>query len=68
MAGRSQPLFKVVRVAGTDQFSNAIVADRALEISGKADETRLRLLTDRQSFKVGESATVNLHSPHSLTT
>ena len=52
----------VVRVAGTDQFKNAIVADQALEISGKADETRLRLLTDRQSFKVGESASVNLHS------
>ena len=51
----------VVRVAGTDQFGNPIVADRAVEISGKADETRLRLLTDRQSFKVGESASVNLH-------
>ena len=52
----------VLRVAGTDQFKNPIVADRALEISGKADATRLRLLTDRQSFKVGESASVNLHS------
>ena len=52
----------VVRVAGTDQFGNPIVADRALEISGKDDETRLRLLADRQSFKVGETASVNLHS------
>ena len=52
----------VVRVAGTDQFGNPIVADRGLEISGKADGTRLRLLTDRQSFKVGETASVNLHS------
>ena len=52
----------VVRAAGTDQFGNPIVADRTLEISGKADETRLRLLTDRQSFKVGETASVNLHS------
>ncbi len=52
----------VVRAAGTDQFGNPIVADRAVEISGKEDETRLRLLTDRQSFKVGEPATVNLHS------
>ncbi len=52
----------VVRAAGTDQFANPIVADRNLEISGKADATRLRLLTDRQAFKVGESAAVNLHS------
>ncbi len=52
----------LVRAAGTDQFANPIVEDRALEISGKDDEHRLRILTDRQSFKVGESATVNLHS------
>ena len=52
----------MIRVAGTDQFGNPIVADRGLEISGKADATRLRLLTDRQSFKVGESASINLHS------
>ena len=52
----------VIRVAGTDQFGNPIVADRGLEISGKADATRLRLLTDRQSFKIGESASINLHS------
>ena len=50
-----------VRALGTDQFSNAIVADRPLTISGQDDSTRLRLLTDRQSFKVGETATVNLH-------
>jgi alpha-2-macroglobulin len=52
----------VLRVAGTDQFGNPIVADRALEISGKADATRLRIFTDRQTFKVGETASVNLHS------
>ena len=52
----------ILRAAGTDQFGNPIVADDALQISGKDDETRLRLLTDRQSFKVGETATVNLHS------
>jgi tetratricopeptide (TPR) repeat protein len=52
----------VVRIAGTDQFGNPIVADRALLISGKKDETKLRLLADRQKFKVGEEASVNLHS------
>src|SRR5262249_33617925 len=31
-------------------------------ISGKKDETRLRLLADRQTYKVGEEASVNLHS------
>ncbi len=52
----------ILRVAGTDRFGTPIVADRAITISGKKDETRLRLLADRQRFKVGEEAGVNLHS------
>jgi len=52
----------VVRVAGTDRFGNAVVADRLLAISGGKDETRLRILADRQDVKVGEEASVRLHS------
>src|SRR5579864_3188164 len=52
----------VVRVAGTDRFKNPVVADRAVTISGKKDETKLRLLAERQTFQVGESATVRLHN------
>ena len=52
----------VVRVAGTDRFGNAVVADRELTVSGKKDETKLRILADRQDFKVGETAAVRLHS------
>ncbi len=52
----------LLRVAGTDRFGTPIVADRAIFVSGKKDETKLRLLTDRQRYKVGEQASVNLHS------
>ena len=52
----------VLRVAGTDRFNNAIVADRAIYVSGKQDETKLRILAERQRYKVGEEASVNLHS------
>jgi len=52
----------LVRVAGTDRFGNPVVADRALTVSGKKDETTLRVLADRQAYKVGEEAAVNLHS------
>ncbi len=52
----------IVRVMGTDRFKNPVVEDHALTISGKKDETKLRLLSDRQSYKVGEEASVNLHS------
>jgi TolA-binding protein len=52
----------LIRVTGTDGFGNPIAADRHLTISGKADTTRLRILADRQRYKVGEQASVNLHS------
>lgn len=52
----------VVRVSGVDRFGNPVVTDRALTVSGKKDETKLRILANRQTFKVGEEATVNLHS------
>ena len=52
----------VLRVFGKDRFGNVIVADLVLTISGKADEMKLRLLADRLTYKVGESARVTLHS------
>ena len=52
----------LVRVSGTDRFGNPIVADRALYISGKQDETKLRILAERQNYKAGEEASVNVHS------
>src|SRR4029079_16580352 len=52
----------VVRVAGNDRFGNAVVADRALTISGKKDETKLRILAERQEVKVVEAASVVVHS------
>ncbi|MDR3619857.1 MAG: MG2 domain-containing protein [Paludisphaera borealis] len=52
----------LIRVAGTDRFRNPIVADRPLYISGKQDETKLRILAERQQYKAGEEASVNVHS------
>ncbi|MBN9181556.1 MAG: alpha/beta hydrolase, partial [Microbacterium sp.] len=52
----------LIRVAGTDRFGNPIVADRAVHISGKQDETKLRILAERQRYKAGEEASVNVHS------
>src|SRR5262249_44489644 len=52
----------IVRVSGKDRFGNAVVSDRALTISGKKDETKLRILADRQTYKLGEEASVNLYS------
>ncbi|MEI4861280.1 hypothetical protein Q8G41_27205, partial [Klebsiella pneumoniae] len=52
----------VLRASGTDRFDNPVVADRPVTVSGKKDETRLRILADRQTYKVGEEAKVNVHS------
>ena len=52
----------VLRVAGTDRFGNPVVADRVVTVSGGKDETRLRILADRSTYKVGEEASVNLHA------
>lgn len=50
----------LVRAAGTDRFGNPVVTDHALTISGSKDEEKLRILADRPTYKVGESATVRL--------
>ncbi len=52
----------VLRAFGKDRFGNQILSDRVLTISGKADQTRLRLLADRLSYRVGETAQVTIHS------
>ena len=49
--GRARAASYVVRVAGTDRFGNPVVADRPLTISGKKDETKLRLLADRHDVQ-----------------
>ena len=39
-----------------------MIAERTVTISGAKDANRLRLLTDRLKFRVGETARVNLYS------
>ncbi len=52
----------VLRLSGTDRSGNPVIAERSVMISGSKDVDRLRLLSDRLRFKVGEQASVNLHS------
>lgn len=52
----------VLRLTGTDRFGNPVIAERAVTISGSKDAHRLRLLSDRLRFRIGERAAVNLHN------
>jgi len=62
--GRGRASGSYVSARGTDQFANPIVMTE-LEIWARPTRPA-PLLTDRQAFKVGESAAVNLHSRRSL--
>lgn len=52
----------VLRASGTDRFGNPVIEEQLLAISGKEDAVKLRLLADRLTFKVGETANIKLHS------
>ena len=52
----------LLHAQGVDQFGNVIHANEQVVISGSESEDELLLLADRQTWKVGEKAKVNLNS------
>ncbi len=50
-----------IRATAVDQFGNQVSGENQIRISGDKDSTRLRILADRHTFKVGENAKINLH-------
>ena len=51
----------ILRVEGTDRFKNPISAAHVVRISDDNDAVRLRILADKHTFKVGDTARVQLH-------
>jgi len=51
-----------LRVEGEDRNGRIVTAVTRVRISDAEDETRLRLFSDRQHYKVGEAVTLNVHS------
>ncbi|MDP2898081.1 MAG: tetratricopeptide repeat protein, partial [bacterium] len=52
----------ILRASGKDRFGNRIVAEASVFVSDKEDKTKVRIITDRQHFKVGEEVSVTVHS------
>ncbi len=52
----------VIRAEGTDRNGNTVTAETTLTVSDSDDRTRLRMFTDRQHFKVGETLALDIHS------
>lgn len=50
----------VIRASGVDSFQTAVFADWNLSISGSKDPLKLRLISERLGFNVGEEARVDL--------
>lgn len=53
--------FYIVRATGTDQFGNSVSGQKRIRISGDGDSVQLRILADRHSWDVGESAKIKVH-------
>ncbi len=51
----------LVRASGTDQFDNQVSGQKRLRISGDKDSVRLRILSDKHAYLVGEAATIRVH-------
>ena len=49
-----------IRVSGTDRFNNPISGERIVQVSDDKDEVRLRILADKHTYKVGDTAEVRL--------
>jgi alpha-2-macroglobulin len=50
-----------LRATGTDRFGNTVSGSASVTISGEKDSVRLRILSDKHSYKTGETAKVQLH-------
>ncbi len=50
----------IVRVVCEDRFGNSVSGSTSLTVSGDDDQVKLRLLSDRQKFEVGETVRVKV--------
>eukprot|EP00913_Durusdinium_trenchii_P013388 g12569.t1 len=50
-----------VRATGIDRFKNPVSGERMVRISGDDDAVRLRILSDKHQYNVGDDAKVQLH-------
>lgn len=52
----------VLRAEGRDQLDHVVTAETTVQVSDDKDATKLRLFTERQNYKVGETIKLDLHS------
>jgi tetratricopeptide (TPR) repeat protein len=50
-----------IRATGIDRFGNTVSGSAGVMVSGEKDSVRLRILSDKHTYKTGETAKVQLH-------
>lgn len=50
-----------LRASGTDRFGQPVTAERIVTVSDDRDRVRLRILAERHTYRVGDTADVRLH-------
>ncbi len=51
----------ILRAEGIDRFNNPVTAQHDVQISDDHDSVRLRILADRHTFQVGDTAEMQIH-------
>ncbi len=51
----------VLRAESKDRFGNTIAGSHLVQVSDQGDKVRLRILTDRVTYKAGEEAQIRIH-------
>ena len=51
----------ILRVEGSDRFKNVISGQNLVQVSDEEDRVRLRILADKHTFKVGDTAKVQVY-------
>jgi uncharacterized protein YfaS (alpha-2-macroglobulin family)/TolA-binding protein len=52
----------LLRARGVDRFGNTVTAELRLFISGDDDEVKVRILSDREEYRLGETPLIDIHS------
>lgn len=52
----------VLRAEGKDRFGHVVTAEGSVTISGADDATKVRLFSERETYKVGEKIAIDIHS------
>jgi len=51
----------ILRAEGVDRFKTPVFSQHTVQISGDEDRVRLRILSDQHTYKVGDTAAVQVH-------